>query len=249
MFRQCKGAVAVLAALAVVPAGTALAAPTITVTTPAQGETFTVGQVVPAAFACEAATTCVGTVANGSPIDTATEGTKTFRVDASDAEGGTASVERTYTVVPVTGPVGGDTPATLVLTLGPAPAFSPFIPALGREYTTTSTATMTSTAENATLSVADPSSNATGRLVNGAYALESPLHITAAPSSPDAGGTPAAGGAVGGSASPTSLITYNGPLGSETATLTFRQAIGATEPLRTGSYGKTLTFTLSTTAP
>jgi hypothetical protein len=32
-------------------------------------------------------------------------------------------------------------------------------------------------------------------------------------------------------------------------TLEFRQAIGASEPLRTGSYGKTLTYTLSTTNP
>ena len=32
-------------------------------------------------------------------------------------------------------------------------------------------------------------------------------------------------------------------------TVGFNQAIGANEPLRTGSYGKTLTFTLSTTNP
>ena len=30
---------------------------------------------------------------------------------------------------------------------------------------------------------------------------------------------------------------------------TFTQPIGASEPLRTGTYSKTLTFTLSTTAP
>jgi hypothetical protein len=32
-------------------------------------------------------------------------------------------------------------------------------------------------------------------------------------------------------------------------TLTFKQSIGANEGLRTGTYSKTLTFTLSTTAP
>ena len=32
-------------------------------------------------------------------------------------------------------------------------------------------------------------------------------------------------------------------------TLGFRQAIGATDVLRAGSYAKTLTFTLSTTTP
>jgi hypothetical protein len=31
--------------------------------------------------------------------------------------------------------------------------------------------------------------------------------------------------------------------------ITFRQHIGATDALRTGSYSKTLTFTLSTTEP
>ena len=32
-------------------------------------------------------------------------------------------------------------------------------------------------------------------------------------------------------------------------TVPFRQSIGANEPLRTGTYAKTLTFTLSTTQP
>ena len=32
-------------------------------------------------------------------------------------------------------------------------------------------------------------------------------------------------------------------------TIAFTQPIGATEPLRTGAYAKTLTFTLSTTNP
>ena len=36
----------------------------------------------------------------------------------------------------------------------------------------------------------------------------------------------------------------NGPVA-----ITFRQRIEATDPLRTGSYTKTLTFTLSTTNP
>ena len=33
------------------------------------------------------------------------------------------------------------------------------------------------------------------------------------------------------------------------STITFSQAVGANEALRTGSYSKTLTFTLSTTTP
>ena len=38
-------------------------------------------------------------------------------------------------------------------------------------------------------------------------------------------------------------------MSNDVVTVGFKQAIGATEPLRTGSYAKTLTFTLSTTNP
>ena len=40
-------------------------------------------------------------------------------------------------------------------------------------------ATVTSTGEDASLSVLDPSANDTGRLTNGAYALASPLEVRA----------------------------------------------------------------------
>jgi hypothetical protein len=43
-------------------------------------------------------------------------------------------------------------------------------------------------------------------------------------------------------------VTFTGPV-NETVTLNFKQSIGATDALRTGSYAKTLTFTLSTTNP
>ena len=43
--------------------------------------------------------------------------------------------------------------------------------------------------------------------------------------------------------------TWTAPISNESVTVTFKQAIGANEPLRTGSYSKTLTFTLSTTNP
>ena len=54
---------------------------------------------------------------------------------------------------------------------------------------------------------------------------------------------------VGGSAAPTSLLTYANPTSNDAVTISFQQPIGATDALRTGSYSKTLTFTLSTTAP
>jgi hypothetical protein len=102
-----------------------------------------------------------------------------------------------------------------------------------------------STAGNGLLSVADPSANATGKLVNGAFSLAQALQATAS----SAAGTGGDYAPVGGSAAPTSLLTYGNPTSNDAVLLGFKQTIGANEPLRTGSYSKTLTFTLSTTAP
>ena len=54
---------------------------------------------------------------------------------------------------------------------------------------------------------------------------------------------------VGGSASPTTLLTYGAPASNDAVTVSFKQSIAANDALRTGAYGKTLTFTLSTTTP
>jgi hypothetical protein len=47
----------------------------------------------------------------------------------------------------------------------------------------------------------------------------------------------------------TPLLTYGGPVSHDPVVVRFAQHIGANDPLRTGSYAKTLTFTLSTTNP
>ena len=86
-------------------------------------------------------------------------------------------------------------------------------------------ATVISTAGDATLTVADPSTNAPGRLVNGAFALPQPLQGLGV------------------------VKTWAAPTSNEVVPITFRQAIGANDALRTGTYSKTLTFTLSTTNP
>ena len=140
----------------------------------------------------------------------------------------------------IAGTVSGTVPATLSLTLGPAATFAPFTPGVARDYEASTTANVISTAGDATLSVADPSSNATGRLVNGSFSLLQALQARAN------NGTYAA---VGGSSNPTSILTYNGPISNDQVTLGFKQTIGQNEPLRTGAYAKTLTFTLSTTNP
>jgi hypothetical protein len=137
-------------------------------------------------------------------------------------------------------------PATLALTLGAPATFAPFTPGLAKDYDASSTANVISTAGSATLSVADPSSTATGRLVNGAFSLPSVLQVRA--SSPAATGN-AAFAPVGGSANPTTLLTYAAPVSNDAVALAYRQRIGAADALRTGAYSKTLTLTLSTTEP
>ena len=135
------------------------------------------------------------------------------------------------------GNVSGTVPATLSLAIGPPASFGAFTPGVARTYEASMAATVVSSAGEATLSVVDPGSNA-GRLVNGAFSLAQPLMARA-----NAG----AFGPVGGT--PATLLTYGGPVSNDAVTLGFQQTIGANEGLRTGTYSKTLTFTLSTTTP
>jgi hypothetical protein len=45
------------------------------------------------------------------------------------------------------------------------------------------------------------------------------------------------------------LKTWNGPVSNDPVSISFKQPIASTDALRTGTYAKTLTFTLSTTTP
>jgi predicted extracellular nuclease len=135
--------------------------------------------------------------------------------------------------------LSGTVPATLALTIGNA-SFGPFTPAIARTYDASTTATVTSTGADAALSVIDASSTATGRLVNGTHALRSPVQVSAA------------GGAFAPLRSdngPLALAAWDEPISSRTVEIAFKQSIAQDEGLRTGAYAKTLTFTLSTTAP
>ena len=76
--------------------------PTITITAPVNGATFTLNQVVNASYTCTDAVgvvTCLGPVATGAAIDTATTGAKTFTVTATDAAGNQRQEVRQYSVV------------------------------------------------------------------------------------------------------------------------------------------------------
>ena len=105
---------------------------------------------------------------------------------------------------------------------------------MARDYSASVAATVTSSAGDATLTVADLGTASPGRLVNGSFALAQPLQV-----------------AVGDAFAPlpAAVRTWAGPTSSEAVTVGFKQSIGASEPLRTGAYSKTLTFTLSTTNP
>jgi hypothetical protein len=144
----------------------------------------------------------------------------------------------------VGGVAGGVVSGTLSLAMGVPATFGAFTPGVDRFYTAGTSAKVISTAGDATLSVSDPSIVSRGSLVNGAFALGEPLQAMA--SSP--GGTgPTAFAPLGSDSLP--LLSYGGPLSNEEAAVSFRQHIGAAQALRTGSYSKTLTFTLSTTTP
>src|SRR4051812_3240006 len=135
------------------------------------------------------------------------------------------------------GDVGGTVPATLSLSLGAPASFGAFAPGLAKDYDAQMSADVVSTAANAALSVADASG--TGRLVNGAFSLPAPLQVKASSPLGTGGGL----GPLG------TVLTYATPASHDPVTVSFRQTIGANDALRTGSYSKTLTFTLSTTSP
>jgi hypothetical protein len=121
------------------------------------------------------------------------------------------------------GTVGGTVPATLSLTLGGAggfASFGAFVPGVENDYTASSTANVISTAGDAALTVSEP-----GHLANGAFTLAEPLRVSFSKSA------------------------WTAPVSNDNVDITFKQLIKRTDPLRTGSYSKTLTFTLSTTNP
>ena len=111
-------------------------------------------------------------------------------------------------------------PATLALTLGAPASFGAFAPGVDRTYTASTTANVISTAGDAALTVSDP-----GHLANGTFALPETLQVDIAPAA------------------------WTQPVSNAAVAITFRQHVGANDALRTGTYSRTLTFTLATTNP
>ena len=110
---------------------------------------------------------------------------------ATDASGNSTSATFTVTVRWVDdddGDVDGEVPATLSLTVGGgAASLGAFTPGVAHDYFGSLSANVISTAESATLSVADPDAVNTGHLVNGAFALPAALQVNGVePRSPGA---------------------------------------------------------------
>jgi hypothetical protein len=88
---------------------TVAGAPTVTITTPAQGATYVQGQKVYASYSCGEGTDgpgleagaagCAGTVADGAAISTSTTGLQSFSVTATSTDGQSTPKMVTYTVV------------------------------------------------------------------------------------------------------------------------------------------------------
>jgi hypothetical protein len=159
---------------------------------------------------------------------------------------GSATQTFVLTVGATSAPVG-TVASTLSINLGNVtPSLGSFVPGVAQTYTTQVAATVTSTAASAALTVADLTGvGVAGHLYNpsgAGYSLAQPL---------EAGGSSSVAGAVGSplaniSAAPLTVVTYNAPVSNDTPAVTFAQPIGASDPLRTGAYSKTITFTLST---
>jgi hypothetical protein len=116
--------------------------------------------------------------------------------------------------------VGGTVPATLSLTLGGPVSFGTLTPGVAHVYEASTTADVVSTAGDATLTWSGPD-----HLANGAFTLPQPLEVIGLPK------------------------TWGAPVSHDIVQIGFRQPIAATDPLRTGTYATTLTYTLSTTNP
>ncbi|HEY6886260.1 MAG TPA: alkaline phosphatase family protein [Solirubrobacter sp.] len=117
--------------------------------------------------------------------------------------------------------VGGTVPSTLALSIGaPAASFGAFTPGVAKTYDTSLTADVVSTAGDAALSWSGPD-----HLTNGAFSMAQPFTVDFSKS------------------------IWNAPVSHDPVTIGFHQPVAATDPLRSGNYAATVTFTLSTTTP
>jgi hypothetical protein len=132
-------------------------------------------------------------------------------------------------------------PSVLGLMVNPL-TFSPFVAGMTQSYTATTTASVSSSWPNATLSVydTDPVNGTNGRLMNGTSIIPRDMDVM------NAAG---AFSAIGNPSSPDTIATFAAPVASQSTTITMRQNINSSDVLVAGEYAKTLTFSLSTSTP
>lgn len=217
--------------------------PTATISRPIVGERIGLDRRVPIDFACTDATSCTATVdgtpiADGDLLPTSSLGTHNIVVTASN--GGTSSTaSRSYTVVIPTVSLAISGSGELINNgLGFRPSDT------NLDYTGSLTLSVTSDAGPSTVTVQDLGDDP-GYLINPAQGtpglLQSKLEARVG-----AAGYEAIGRA------PLFLTTLSDPITGptlQTTSVDIRQKIAANEPLRSGTYGKTLTFTVLATGP
>ena len=148
---------------------------------------YTQGQPVPLTFSCADEAGGSGIAAteaasarppSGSNLPTGTAGMQVLTITATDAVGNVTVKTVNYRVldaVNTPAPSAAPSARRSALTLGAPATFGTFTPGVDRDYTASTTANVISTAGDATLSVADPSSANTGKLMNGTFTLAQPL--------------------------------------------------------------------------
>ena len=149
-------------------------------------------------------------------------------------------------IIPNPSEAGGTVPATLSLTLGTPAGFGAFTPGVAKDYTASTTATVISSAGDATLQRRRPQRDQ--------HRQARQRHVRARAGRAgdrDERGRHRRdrrpGRRLGGPDDAADLRRTDQQRRGRRST--FKQSIGVNEPLRTGAYSKTLTFTLSTTTP
>jgi uncharacterized repeat protein (TIGR01451 family) len=101
--------------------------PTVTVSVPGANATYQLNASIAASYACSdggaGVASCQGLVANGTPINTASTGSKTFPVTATDSVGNASTLTVTYNVA--SGGGGGQTSADVGITVTAPAKVSP----------------------------------------------------------------------------------------------------------------------------
>jgi hypothetical protein len=191
----------------------------------------------------------------GSCSATAPAGATDTVTATYSGDGNFYATSSTFAAPTASSTVGASVAGTLGLSVSTAaPNLGAFVAGQAQTYTASLTSNVTSTAQAASLTAVDSSSTFTGHLVNtsasgGPYELASPLQVQAS----DGGGNGATSTGLqplsSSTTTPVTLLNLGQPVSNDAVTIGFAQPLGATDPLRTGSYTKTVTFTLSTTTP